>query len=326
MGKYTIIGGTADRPAFIKGGQLEKGSGQTIIAGNEPVYQLRRQDIGIPNYAMTWGVRVIEKGKIPETPVDVKDPKYRGEIEFLPWGKEGGVLIECRYLKNYGTLDKQYQELVLGVKVDENDVSSSDAHFLVIQSGENQFDEITDKLLIQMLKISSYNLTSKFRNPNANHWLFKEKQEEVEVTETSKSLSAKAKALAIVGDASLDNSYAKLTNLLGVVRSITTDDVEEKDLFTFLQKLADEKPEEFVSQVEEHTKFVSNIIEKAKSFEAFDLTKDGTIVAGTNKKEIIAEDVPAKGEGMIDWMFTNFLDKKASEAIFMLKKITDKLK
>lgn len=326
MGKYVVIGGPTDRPPFLDGQHLEKDSGQTLVKGEPVKYTLRKQDIGIPNYAMAWGVRTYDDGKIPESPVDVKDPKYHGQITFLEWGDKKGTLIECRYLKNYRTLDKQYQELVLNAKVDENDPSSSEAFFITILSGENSFDEITEPLKIQMLKISSYNLTSKFKNPDAVHWLYKEKNEAEEMKVESKTLDAKTDALRIVNEASMDNSYNKLTNLFGVVRTITTDEQEEKELYVFLQKLADKEPELFLSKINEHKKFVSNVFEKGKSYEIFDLTKDGVIVAGTNKKEIIAEDIPAKGEEMLMWLLNNFLDAKASEAIFKLKKITDKLK
>jgi hypothetical protein len=326
LGKYVVIGGPTDRPPFLDGQHIEKGSGQTLLVGEPVKYTMRKQDIGIPNYALAWGVRVFDDGKIPESPVDVKDPKYHGQVQFLEWGDKKGTLIECRYLKNYGTLDKQYQELVLNAKIDVDDPSSADAFFINIQSGENSFDETTEPMKIQMLKISSYNLTSKFKNPDAVHWLYKEKNEAEEKKVESKSLDAKTDALRIVNEASMDNSYQKLTNLLGVVRGITTEEPEEKDIYVFLQKLADAKPDLFISKVNEHKKFVSNIFEKAKSYEIIDLTKDGVIVAGQNKKDIIAEDIPAKGEGMLTWLLENFLDAKANEAIFKLKKINDKLK
>lgn len=326
MGKYVVIGGPTERPPYLDGQHIEKGSGQTLLTGEPVKYTLRKQDIGIPNYALAWGVRTYDDGKVPESPIDVKDPKYHGQVKFLEWGNKDGTLIECRYIKNYRTLDKQYQELVLNTKIDEDQPSSSEAFFLTIQSGENVFDETTEPLKIQMLKISSYNFSSKFKNPDAVHWLYKEKDEAEEKKVESKSLDAKTDALRIVNEASMDNSYQKLNNLLGVVRTITTEEPEEKDLYVFLQRLADQKPELFLSKVNEHKKFVSNIFEKAKSYEVLDLTKDGVIVAGTNKKEIIAEDIPAKGENMLMWLLENCLDAKASEAIFKLKKITDKLK
>lgn len=325
---YTVIAGNWERPAFIKGQRLEKstGDGTGQPTGDEQLYTLRRQDIGIPNYAQAWGVRTYDDGTVPENPIDVKDPKYHGQIEFLPFGDKKGTLIECRYLKNYNTLDVQYQNLVLNVKIDETDPSSADAFFITLQSGENEFDEVREKMKVQMLKISSYNSGSICRNPDAIHWLFREKNNDTDIKIESKSLDAKTEALQIIGNAASDNTYGKLHNLFNVVRKLTGEQPEDKELYVSLQRLADEQPENFITQIEEHKKYISNIFEKAKIYKVIDCTKDGIIVAGKDKMEIICEDVPAKGENMLLWLLTNHIDPKANEAIFKLKKITDKLK
>ncbi len=327
MASVTFIAGTSERPAFIDGQALEKGSGQTLRTGEERKYTLRKQDIGFPNYAQAWGQRVYDDGKPNDKgPIDVKDPQYHGQIKFLEWGHKDGTLIECRFLKNYRTLDKQYQELVLNAKIDENDPSSADAYSLVLQSGENKFDEVVEALRIQMFRISSYNQGSKFKNPDSAHWLFREKDDATEQKVQSKTLDAKTEALRIVNEAASDNSYGKLMNLLSVVRNITHDEPDEKELYVFLQTLADQQPELFLVQINEHKKYISNIFEKAKSYDVLDLTTNGLIVAGDKKKEIIGEDIPEKGEHMLTWVYDNYLNPKASEIIFKLKKITDKLK
>lgn len=326
MGKYTVVAGNYDRPAFVDGQRIEKNSGQTQLVGDQVKYTLRKQDIGVPNYAQAWGVRTYEDGQIPATPVEVKDPKYKGHVKFMPWGDPKGTLIECRYLKNYRTLDKQYQDLVLNAKINEDDPTSADAYFITLQSGENTFDDVVEAFKIQMLKISSYNKTSPFKTPDAVHWLFYEKDKVTEAKVESKVLSAKAEALMIVGNAAQDNTYGKLNNLLGIVRGITTDEPEEKEVYVYLQRLADNYPDLFITKVEEHKKFISNLFEKAKSYDILDLTHDGIIYAGSSKKEKIIDDLPEKGQNMLTWIYNNFLDTKASEAIFALKRITDKLK
>src|SRR5690606_17199497 len=106
------------------------------------------------NRAQAWGCRVLEDGKIPPHQIDVKDPRYKGQIKFLPWGDKNGYLIDCRYLKGYNTLDVQYQEIVLGFKVNENDASAAEVFYLMLKSGYNEFNEVTDKLKTEMLKIS----------------------------------------------------------------------------------------------------------------------------------------------------------------------------
>lgn len=330
---YTVIAGNWERPAFIKGQVLEKGldadgkdRGTGQPSGDERLYALRRQDIGIPNYAQAWGVRTYDDGVIPENPIEVKDPKYHGKIEFLAFGDVRGTLIECRYLKNYNTLDVQYQNLVLNVKIDDTDPTSADAFFIILQSGENEFDEVRDKMKVQMLKISSYNSGSVCRNPDAIHALYREKNNDTDVKIESKSLDAKTEALMIVGNAASDNTYGRLHNLFNIVGVLFGEKPEDNELFVTLQQIADSKPVDFLGKIEDHKRYISNIFEKAKSYKVIDCTKDGVIVAGDSKKEIICEDVPAKGENMLLWLLTNHLDPKANEAIFKLKKITDKLK
>lgn len=330
---YTVIAGNYDRPAYLQGQYLEKGYDRTgkdqgtgQPTGEQRLYALRRQDIGIPNYAQAWGVRVYDDGAVPENPMDVKDVKYHGKINFLSFGDPKGTLIEVRWLKNYNTIDMQYQNLVLNAKVDENDPSSADAFFIVLQSGENDFDSIKDAMKIQMLKVTSYNRNSPCRQPDALHDLFYEKNEETNIKVESKSLNAKGDALRIVTDASSDNTFGKLKNLFNIVRVLSPEEPKEAHLYVFLQHLADKLPVEFLAQIDEYKKYVSNIFEKLKSYKSIDWTKDGMLVAGDDKKEVICEGIPAKGENMLLWLLTNHLDPKANEAIFKLTKISEKLK
>lgn len=331
MSQYVVIAGLANRPEEVLRGVMEKGMGQSII--KEVGYTMtRRGDIGFPNRSETWGKRVIrdKSGDIIKegVEIDVKDKEYKGEIEFLEWGDKKGQLIVTRYLKGYNTLDYLYQNLVLNADANlrPEDESSTDSFYIRLQSGDNVFDDTIEPQLVQFLKIQDYNSGSVSKNPNFLAYMFREKiftqTEEV----LDRTLDAKFESLKIVQVAGEDNSGQRLKNLFSIVQNIAAGDVKDNELFSTLKKLADSKPDEFIRCIDKYKLDTSNTFEKLKSYGAIDLTKDHVIVAGQNKKNIIGEDVEGKGDDMLVWCLTNFLDQKAYDICFQLKKISDKLK
>jgi len=56
-----------------------------------------------------------------------------------------------------------------------------------------------------------------------------------------------------------------------------------------------------------------------------DLTKNGIIAAGKDSKEIIAKDIPAKGDKMLDFILENCFSTDGATTISLLKNITDKI-
>lgn len=329
--EYVVLAGYDDRPMLVDRGVLEKGMGQSSRTELGQTIN-RRCDIGFPNRTEAWGMRVVrdENGEIIKEgrDVDVKDSAYRGEIVFLKYGNPKGQKIICRYLKGYSTIDYLYQNLVLNAEANLRDESevSGDFYWLRLVSGDNVIDEMADPYLAQMIRVHAYNESSISKMPEATFSLFKDKifgqVEEVGL----KELSSKFDALKLVNEAATDNTYAKLRNLAIVVKSLVFEDIKEDNLLTSLSKLADTKPTEFVSAINEYKKNVSNVFEKAKAFEILDLTLDGVISAGQKTKKEIATDIPAKGEGMLEWCMAEFLDARAFEVAFQLKKITDKIK
>ena len=339
MGKYVVIAGVegVERPPFVEGNFLEKNQGQTMtVQGQGTLYVNKKGDIGFPNRTEAWGRRVVN-GKSPEDgeKVEVTDKDYNGKIEFLPWGHQDGMLIVCRYLKGYSTLDQQYQNLVLNAdeNIRDTDESSADAYFLRLQTGENVFNEKdTDPYFVQMLKISGYNSNSVSKSPDYTNSMFHEKREIEESTVVEKNIDAKFEALKIVNEAVSDNSYSKLRNLHMIVRDLLNEEVKDEYLSSAMKGLADSDARAFMDRIESHKIMLSKTLEMARSYQLFDLTTDGVIVAnvptksGASKKEIIGEDIHGKKDSMIDWVFSNFLDKKASDVAFRIKQITDKIK
>lgn len=328
MGTYIIVAG-GNRPQTVTRGILEKGLGQSVIAGGVTEESLaKRGDCGVPNRTDAWGARVYEKGVIPDTPVDVRDHKYKGMIEFLPWGDPRGSLIVCRYLRGYQTLDLQYQNLVLNAEANlrEDSESAADMNFLRFQTGENVYDDSTDPLLVQMYRIHEFNENSIYRDHSSvTAFMFREKDFSQSETGETKMLDTKFEALKIVKEAAADNSLVKLRNLLLIISPRESERIKDSDLYETLMKEADFDAAEFLRQIEVYKKEISDTVEKAKSFSAIDLTKHGIIAAGVDKKEPIVDGIPAKGEKMVEWLLVNFLDEKSFNTVHRLKQITDNL-
>lgn len=328
MKEFVVIAGFENRPETVERGTLEKGMGQSIISGETIKTLNRRGDVGFPNRTEAWGVRLID-GKVPRDPADVKNPNYRGKIEWLNWGDPKGYLIVARYLKGYQTLDQQYQDVVLNAKdtIRDDSEGSADAFYVRLQSGDNVFDEKTvDPYFVEFLKIHELNRDSKSKNPEIASYMFRERSLEQVETEAEKSLNHKLECLKIVNEASLDNSRVKLNNLYRILEGIADEQVRENDLHRVLSLLADQKPELFITAINEYKKDASNVFERLKSYDAIDLTTAGVIAGGLSKKEVVAQDVPGKGEDMLVWVLENYLEQSSYDAVFKLKQITDKIK
>lgn len=326
MSKYTIYAGD-ERPPFITGQTLEKGQGQTTIAqgSKKIVYAIRPGDVGFPNMTEAWGIRLNKNGEIPETPIAVTDTlNYTGKIKWLEWGKEGGCAITARWLRGYNTLDYQYQKLVL--KADDKLKDSFEEAFMVLKTGLNEFDETTDALMVEHLKIHNVNKNSVSKNPEFGFTMFLEKNEQEIEEKTSKAIDSKFDAIGFVKEAAKDNSLSSLRNLKKAVERLIKGEVTDENLYSTLLSLADAQPENFLAHVEEHKKFISNIFVKAEAYKLLDLTKNGMIAAGSDSKQLIGQNIPAKGNAMLDWLLAHCFEEQANNTIFSLKEITDKQK
>lgn len=325
---YVIEAGATDRPETVEVGRIEKGTGQTILVGETAKILSKRADIGIPNYTEAWGVRLDKDGNIPEKPIDVKNVNYTGQIKELTWGDKRGSVIICRWLEGYPSIDKLYQDLVLNASsnIRDDDESSAKAFYIRLQSGDNFFDPEADKYLTQMLRVHYLNGSSKSRNPGVSQQMYVEVADATE-QKNAVTYNAKFEALKLVNEASTDNTLGKLKNLLSIVNIIGTEEPKDSDLLRYLSYLADTKTDLFLAQVELYKRELSDMFEKAKSYKAIDLTKDGIISAGVTKSEPlnIGKEIPAKKEKMLDWLMDNFLDTNAADIILKLKQITDKL-
>jgi hypothetical protein len=156
--------------------------------------------------------------------------------------------------------------------------------------------------------------------------LFHEKKEEVVSDDETEVLLTRSDAVQVVKQAAADGSLDLLRNLKNILNTHIESDVKDKELFATLLKFANNKPSTLLSEVERYKKSITNLVQLAKSKGAIDLTKEGTIVAGLEKKEIIAEKVEGKGEKMLAWLLDNYLTPTSFEAMFKLKQIIEKTK
>ena len=323
MGKYQIFCGRK-RETNALSGYLQNGRND-IIKGEPKEVSIQVGAYGIPNGTEAWGIRLI-KGKRPGRIINVEDEEYSGEIEFLQWGSKPDIAtpIRCRYVPGYRTIDKDYQDLRLRVTIPDD---SAYAALITLNHGPNEFDDLRDFSLVQMLKVHHHNEHSVYHNPEAEGWMFKElKQEEVDQSET-KEIDNKFSCILLVNQSS--SNPDSIRALFDIVKGIETKEVNKDDvqeIFTTLKLFADQKPQVFSSRVHEYKRKVSDVFSKLESYNAIDLTKDGFIAVGQDKKEVILDNVPGKGKDMVSWAFDNFLEPKVFEGIRKIEKIAEKLK
>lgn len=322
MGKYEIyVGRKRESTALI--GNLVKGR-TDIIQGETRQADIKVGVYGIPNYSQAWGVRLV-KGEVPKEPVEADNPSYTGEIKFLPWGEKGGTMIPCRYVSGYESIDQTYQTLRLKIVMKEDNIESA---LILLSHGHNEFDEATDKSLVRMLKIHGANENSESRHPEYEGQKFKEVRQQIKDEIQTVHIDGKFECLSIVHLASGNNDSIK--SLFHIVNgkelsSVNKEDVN--DIFKGLKLFADGAPDIFAKRVNDYKVGASGVIEKAKTFNILDTTKDGTLVVfdKDKKKHILLEGVDAKGNGIFDYMILNYVQKPVFDAIDKLKTFTDKL-
>jgi hypothetical protein len=338
---YEIMVG-AERPAEAIAGYLEKeynrDASSTVQYGNHRTRgDLRKAAIrvgtyGIPNHTVAWGRRVVNgKPKMidgEEIGYEVDEAPYKGEIEFLKWEDKKGSAIDCRWVRGVMSIDMLYQDLRLKVKINESD---DWACMISFKQGYNTFNDVSDKALIQFLKVHYSCMQSVSKSPNSSTQItYQEiRKEEIRRTKT-KSIDDKVEGVALVNKASDGtDSSQKIQNLFKIVDGLEFIDEDRKSpetMYDAMKIFADQKPELFASRILEHKKGISSALSKAETYERLDLTKDGTIGwLNKGKSQPLIEGIPEKKDVMKDWVFANYYLPNVYEGLDKLKKLTDKL-
>lgn len=283
----------------------------------------------IMNRARVWGRRLINgKPKADGTEIEFNTVGYKGEIEFLDWGKEGGYAIDIRYLPQSRSLDYEYQSNVQKIVVNpEQDLTQ-----VILNAGENKFDLKKDELLVTFLKVFPQNRDSKSKNPDPNikgHVYYEVTDEHVDQS-SIKRIEKSMSATKLVNDLSAKpNELRNLFKALGDRDEFGTTNLLSGDLqiYRVLLEYANSNPGGFFQWIDTYKAGVRDCFEKAKSYNALDLTKDGHIALEVNgKKQLIISDLKAKGEGMVDLMIENYCEEEVFKATQIFKELVSKLK
>lgn len=283
----------------------------------------------IMNRARVWGVRVIgDKKKMDDgRPIAFDTVGYTGELEFLPWEHNDGLLIDIRYDPVCRSLDFDYQEKRLRL-----DVSSEKAMAqIILNTGQNKYDTKKGALLIQFLKVVPSNRDSKSKNPNpeVKGYTFYEMTDDHVDSVSIKKRESNIDAGNIVKG--LSNNPQKLRNLFDIMGQReefgdTNRLSSDLQIYKVMLEYSESNPEDFFSLITEYKKGVMDNFDKAKSYKALDLTKDGHIAfLNGQKAEVLISGIKAKGEKMIDYMIENYLEDEVYRATDIFKQLANKL-
>lgn len=335
MGKGYVIRAGHHGPQEALVGNANK-DGEPIGTPTKVFFQVGA--IGVINRARVWCRRVLPNGKLPldannvERPLEVTDPLYKGNLEFLEYGDQstGASAIDVRWLPHSQSLDYQYQEVVqkITLRVEEG------FDQIELMPGENKFDYATEANKIQLLKVHPQNRDSKSKNPNPaikGHQFYEVTDEDSDKTFVKKLEAANVAAGFVIG---LSEHPQRLLNLLELLGSqgITFEGVtklsNDGDIYKALLKFSNENPAEFAIQINTYKKKVQDLFAWADSNKALDLTKDGVIAMkdATGKSTPIWENVEGKGGRMKEWVVENFLVEEVYDRTRQFKTLCDKLK
>lgn len=338
MAGYVInVGHHAPQKVII--GFPDRATGMPIGETFETVKQVGVYQI--INRARVWCRRVMPDGKLPkngdvETILEVNDPKYRGNLEFLKWGdaKTGAQAIEIRYIPMSSSLDYDYQRTVQKIETKVEDGND----FLYLTPGENKFDPKSQALLIQMYKVHPQNRDSISKNPEPQlkgHTYFEITDENTDRT-SIKRKEASLDAGLLVRE--LSNNEAQLKNLFEILSGYGAtaehpafagvDHLSNPtDVYKALLMYSELSPDQLIANIDRYKKELLDRFEWAKSFNALDTTKDGFIGLEVNgKPNIIWKEVPGKGNKMLDWVVNNFVNDEVYIQTKHFKSLCEKLK
>lgn len=289
----------------------------------------------IINRALVWARRVMPDGKMPkvgneDVPLEVNDSRYRGNLEFLPWGsnKVGAKATEIRYLRQSGSLDYEYQTVIQKITTRVEDGTD----FITLPPGENKFNPDKEALFIQYLIVHPQNRDSESKNPDPmikGYTYFVKTEKDADMKFISRK-EASLDAGLLVKELSI--SEDKIKNLFEIFIQSNVDFgtvnmlSNPKDMYAALLKYSEADPEDMMKRIERYKAELQKCFEFAKSYNALDLTKDGVIGLTVEGRPNIVFEVEGKGSKMIDYVVNNFVDPVIYERTKHFVSLLSKLK
>lgn len=286
----------------------------------------------ILNTATVWGRRIIrgDDGKVAKTVgVEFNTTGYQGEIEFLDWGIDGGCALAIRYLPQSRSLDLEYQNNVQKLIIRDDQLTH-----IALQAGENKFDYKKDDLYIKFLKVIPANQGSRSKNPNPDikgHSYWEVTEEHVD-KKTIERIDASTNAAGKVKEISVKPEQIRnLFVILGKREEFGSTDSLSGDgqIYKTLLEYAYGFPDDFFYLIEEYKNKVRDAFDKAESYKALDLTKDGHIAIELNQKKQLpfsSVEIKGKGNAMIEWVLDHYLESEVFKGTQIFLEQVSKLK
>lgn len=269
----------------------------------------------ILNTATVWGRRIIkEDGKVKTASgIEFNTVGYRGDIEFMDWGKDGGYAITIRYLEQSRSLDLEYQNNVQKLVIKDDQKTH-----ITLDAGQNKFDLKKDALKIEFLKVIPANQNSKSRNPNPDikgHVYYEVTDEHVDRKTVDKIESSTSATGMVKNISAKPQEVRNLFLVMGKREEFgSTDHLSgDQQIYKTLLEYAYGYPEDFFYLIEEHKRKVREAFDKADSYKALDLTKDGHIAIEVGEKKYLPFDgvaIKAKGNGMMEWVLEHYVEEE----------------
>lgn len=312
-GKKTFFVGQP-RPADALVGRVENDNA-TIKGYAEPCQAIGGMNI-IANRSKVWGIRLDKDGNDPSIKkegerLQPNDKRYTGKIKFVKWGTPGGIEITTRHKAGCDSIDYDYQILQLGMRKFEEEIEDNYLHL--------PFGPLTifdsEEARQTMLETHHENIDSICRSPEVINGSLRM----VKVFESTKSevknITKEFEAIKIVNDAKTFEHLKILQIILSEKTEIKYDESDETSLYDNIVLYAKKNANDFLASVKAYEGRVSEVIERFRSYKAYDWTTNGRLLGGLNKKEILLDSIDAKGEEMVQYLFDYRFEPSVFEAI-----------
>lgn len=309
------------RPADALLGRLENDNA-TIKGFAEPCNAIGGMQI-IPNRSVVWGIRLGKDGKKPVDKLQANDKAYSGKVDFnVKWGAEGGMPITTRYKSGSGSIDYDYQVLQMGMKKFEDDLEDN---YLQLPFGENV---IFDSEEAKQLFISTHheNIDSICKNPDVSNGSIRMVKSFESAKEQIKNIDKEFEAIKMVREASTFEHLLVIRNIIADKKEIAYDESDETSLFENIMLWVKQNSALFLECVQSYDGRVSDIIERFRSFKAYDWTTNGRLMVGQDRKELLLDGIDAKEEDMVKYIFDFRMEPRVFEAVNKMIIIAQKFK
>ena len=271
-------------PSEAEEGELNKSTG--MPAGTTSKIRLQVGAVAIPNFSVVWAKKLGTKDK------------PTGGLEFMPWGAAGGEAVKIRYLQGCSSLDRQYQTQVL--KLELTDEEKNESAYIDLDIGINDFNmEVTDPMLIEMLKHHTYCEDNVSRKKDSKSILFKlynpSKVNASKIEAMRATKRATDYVLAAEGD----------TERLVVLANLFELDPQSQDevIFGELLEILDDDSSRVLKVIDLNKAKFKHQLQSLEERKAIEYTMDGEIYATVeDERSLVGKVVDDEGKPVKDYI------------------------